>query len=104
MIGQLQHGIVTVFSFTPSVRIDTIREGQDLGPRALPYDEPPLLEADFARHLLVTSGRIRYPAVLYWPDGRDLAAADAIATFTAAARNVVRTVFGAAGGNRIRRS
>ncbi|MDA1362989.1 hypothetical protein O1R50_25475 [Glycomyces luteolus] len=76
MIGRLQDRKITVYYFPPGFRFESLVETQGLGAAGLLYDESALLDSDIARRIVFTNGRERFPAVLYWPDGRDLTAVD----------------------------
>lgn len=67
-----------VYYFPPGRRFESLAETQGLGAAGLLYDESPLLDSDIARRIVFTNGRLRFPAVLYWADGRDLTAVDAL--------------------------
>jgi hypothetical protein len=78
LIGRLQQGNVTAYYFPPGLRFESLAEGRDLGAAGLRYDESPLIDSDIARRIVFTSGKLRFPAALYWPDGRDLTVVDTL--------------------------
>jgi hypothetical protein len=85
LIGRLQQGNVTAYYFPPGLRFESLAEGRDLGAAGLLYDESPLVDSDIARRSVFTSGRLRFPAALYWPDAASQASPTPISASPSAA-------------------
>ncbi|MEV3938368.1 hypothetical protein AB0K52_20620 [Glycomyces sp. NPDC049804] len=77
MLGPWQLGNAPIYYFPPGLRFESVVETQGLGDRWLLFDESSLLDSDIARRVAFV-GRFQFAAALYWPDGRDLTAVDAL--------------------------